>query len=436
MAVSPIPTTSTSDADAPDSPITRTAWYVLFILLLINVTNYIDRSMISIVLEPVKQEFGLTDSQLGTLSGLAHAAAYAVFGVPLGMLVDRVNRARLLAAILLVWSGMTALASQVTSYLGLLLTRAAVGGAESGGVPTSLSLISDYFPSRRRATAIGIFFAAGPIGFAVSFAIGGYLVAHFGWRMAFLAAGVPGILLAIILWLTVRDPRAGGAQSATQAPAEPAASLSETVRTLMRKLPLWATVAGMVLSALTQNAFWGWIASFLIRVHEMPVQNVGFVIALTAGGAGLIGGLFGGALSDRVSRGSSRRAGYFIAILHLLLLPAALLTLLPTSMVLVFVGMAIWVLLLPMYLGPAYGICIGLTETRMRGTMLSFIQTFSNLLGAGLGPFAIGALSDVYGGEQSLRYAMLSVAAINVVTAFLFWFAARSISEPKPAAAG
>jgi len=399
------------------------AWYGLAVLILVCITNYIDRSMVSIVLEPVRQEFGLSDSQLGTLSGLAHAAAYALFGIPIGMLVDRLHRVRLLAFLLFVWSAMTALASQMVSYAGLLLTRAAVGGAESGCVPASISLISDLFPARRRATAIGLFFTAGPVGFAISFAAGGYLVANFGWRMAFLAAGIPGFILAILL-LSVREPR-----SSRPAPVDrrndAAPPLKDAVVALARNFPLCAAVSGMVLSALTTSAFWSWIASFLIRVHEMPLQNVGLLIALTASGSGLLGGLLGGVLSDRFSGGSSRKSGYFIAILHLLILPAALVTLTAGHAVLLFSALALWQLLMPMYLGPAYGLCVGLTEPRMRGTILSFIQLFSNLLGAGLGPFLVGVLSDIYGGAASLRYALLTVAAFNAIAALLYWTAAR-----------
>jgi predicted MFS family arabinose efflux permease len=423
---------SLAEPNSSERPISWEAWYVLVLLLLINTTNYIDRSMISIVLEPVKAEFGLSDSQLGTLSGFAHAAAYALFGVPLGMLADRVNRTRLLAAILFAWSAMTALASQVTSYLGLLLTRAAVGGAESGGVPASLSLISDYFPPRRRGMVIGIFFAASPVGFAISFGVGGYLVAHYGWRLAFLAAGIPGVVLALVLWLTVRDPRAARSGAAVRAQQSPAPPLSVTIRTLIRHSPLCTAVAGMVVSAIIQNAFWAWIASFLVRVHSMPIQNVGFMLALTAGITGLAGGVLGGFLSDRISRGSSHRAGYFIAAIHLLILPAAMVTLLTDNQVLLFAAMAVWMLLLPMYVGPVYALCIGLTETRMRGTMLSFIQMFSNLIGGGLGALTIGALSDLFGTDQSLRYAMLSVAAFNVVAACLYGFAARNIPRNNP----
>lgn len=409
-----------------------TAWYVLFVLVLICITNYIDRNIMSIVLPAVKGEFDLSDSQLGALGGLIHAVAYTAMVVPLGLLVDRMNRVRLLAAVLFIWSGMTALTSQVTSYLGLVLTRAGVGVAEAGGIPVSVSLISDYFSSRRRATAIGIFFASGPIGFAISFGVGGYLVEQYGWRLAFLAASIPGFVLVALLWFTVRETRAprwrppAGSAAASK---ETAPTLLEAVRVSMCNKPLCATVAGLVLTALTLSAFWVWIFSFLTRIHGMSLASAGLLIAFAAGLTGAIGGPLGGYLSDRWSSGSPRKAGRFVALVQLIILPFAFLTLTTDNLVLLFAGMAVWQLLMPMYLGPGYGVCVGLVEPRMRGTVLSFIQGFSNLVGFGLGPFLVGLLSDAIGGDDSLQLAMVLITGINLIAALMYWMGARTAPE-------
>ncbi|WP_157889086.1 MFS transporter [Herminiimonas arsenitoxidans] len=185
------------------------SWYALSILTMIYSCHFLDRTMISIIVEPVRAEFHLHDSQIGLLTGLAYGATFAIAGIPIGLLIDRVNRIKLLAILVTIWSGMTILSGIANSYIHLLLARMGVGASEAGGSPASLSLISDLFPPSKRSTAVGYFFLSNAIGATLSIIIGGFVTAQYGWRTAMLLAGIPGIILAAVLILTVRNPKRG-----------------------------------------------------------------------------------------------------------------------------------------------------------------------------------------------------------------------------------
>ncbi|MEA3132564.1 MAG: hypothetical protein QOG17_410, partial [Gammaproteobacteria bacterium] len=206
---------------APDRA-ARGAWYALTIMLLVYSCHFLDRAVLSLVAEPVRKEFGLSDSQLGMLNGFAFGLMFAVAGIPIGLLVDRINRSRLLACMVFLWSSATALCGLAQSYLALLTGRMAVGAAEAGGAPTSLSLMSDYFPPRLRSTAVGFYYLGNAVGGLMIFLVGSRVAAQYGWRAALLVAAVPGIALAVVAFATLREPVRGGTETrAGSASSEP-----------------------------------------------------------------------------------------------------------------------------------------------------------------------------------------------------------------------
>jgi MFS family permease len=207
--------------------------YTLFILMLTYSCNVMDRNILTMVLEPIRHEFALSDTQLGLLSGLSFAIFYAVAGLPLGLAADRLNRRNLIFVCLTLWSGMTALCGMAGSFVQLLVARIGVGVGEAGGGPPAMAMISDLFSAKRRATAISAFYLASPLGSLVSFAGGGWLAQHYGWRTAFYAAGVPGLILAAVLILTVREPPRG--LSDVKSEATPAAAHKPSLRRLGRR---------------------------------------------------------------------------------------------------------------------------------------------------------------------------------------------------------
>src|SRR5690606_9272996 len=191
---------------ASATPVAKGAWYTLIVLTLVYVSNSIDRTVMSILIEPVKAEFQLSDSQLGVLTGLAFGLTYALAGLPMGWLIDRVNRTKLLAAVVAIWSVCTSICGFAQSYPALVMARLAVGASESAAAPTAMSMIADLFPKERRSTAMGIFWTSTAFGTARSLLLGGVIAAIYGWRAAFFVAGVPGLILAVLIFLTVREP--------------------------------------------------------------------------------------------------------------------------------------------------------------------------------------------------------------------------------------
>ena len=191
----------------PEPAASRYSWYVVTVLLAVYMVHHLDRMIITLLLEPIGRDFDLSDSQLGLLAGLAYAVPFAIAGLPLGMLVDRVNRVRLLTVLVTVWSGLTTLAAFATGFWTLLLARVGVAAAEAGGTPTNVSIISDQIPAARRSTALGVYYMGAALGTIIGFSLAGTIAAEYGWRAGFLVAGLPGLLLGLVLSRTVRIER-------------------------------------------------------------------------------------------------------------------------------------------------------------------------------------------------------------------------------------
>ncbi len=274
----------------------RSAWYALAILTLIYTLHSVDRSVMSIVIEPIKSEFRLDDSQMGVLTGLAFGLTYAIAGLPLGYLIDRINRRKLLSVLVAVWSGCTALCGLAQSYGALVTARLAVGLTEAGGAPTALSMIGDLFPPRRHSTAIAIFWASTALGTATSFILGSIIVVHHGWRAAFLIAGIPGLAIAALLFFTVPEPK----RECTQGEGTAAPALRETLRYVLRQ-PLFVHVfLAMTLNSMMLSGVLVWQASFLIRIHHLSLTQAGLLAGVAAGIFGGLGSLIGGPIGDHV----------------------------------------------------------------------------------------------------------------------------------------
>ncbi|MGI4984884.1 MAG: spinster family MFS transporter [Janthinobacterium lividum] len=408
-------------------------WYALVILTLIYACHFLDRMMVSIIVEPVRHEFHLTDSQIGLLTGLAYGVTFALAGIPLGLMIDRLNRVRLLAVLVAIWSGMTALSSVAQNFVQLLIARMGVGASEAGGSPTSLSLISDLFPPSKRSTAVGCFFLSNAVGAILAIFIGGFVAAKYGWRSAMLLAGVPGLILAVTLILTVREPRRGGTDAARAAdapPVPPAPGLFEVVRRIGKERAMLHLFGGISLASAGVATIGAWLPAFVMRFHGLNIKEAGLAVALASGFFGAFGSVIGGLMTDRLARTQARRrmdvsmavciGAALLAILGLMLpgSRSAVLALCVTQMVAFVVFPA------------AFGAMLGLAAPHMRGTTSASMQICVNLVGYGFGPALVGVLSDRFGGDQSLRYAMMTVTSLCFPWAALhFWLAARAFAR-------
>lgn len=409
---------TSNDVSGPKNGQNR--WYTLFILTAIFSIHYLDRTVMSVIIEPIKQEFGLSDTAMGILAGLAHSSALSVMVLPMGVLADRRNRVRLVSACVIVWSALTGLSALANSYMALLLMRIGVGAAEAGGTPGSASIISDIFSRRELPTAMGIYYTAAAIGTGLIFLIGGYVAQHYGWRAVFLVAGVPGIIFGLLLLFTVREPARTGNPS-----GEPA-KLSEAVRELgTNRTLMWITITGAAAS-ISQAAVWTWMASFLIRQHQLSLAMAGLTVAIAAGAGKGFGSLISGPLARLLARDQPRELWRSPSLLLSLSVPTAwAMVTVPDIRAAIALTMILSIML-GSWMGQAPGILMAGAPPRLRGTSMSLYHLACNLIGVGGGPLLAGLISDVTG---ELGSAIAWSLSFNLIAALGFYLAARSLAD-------
>jgi predicted MFS family arabinose efflux permease len=397
------------------SIIPRSSWYALALLFLVNMFGYADRMALSMLQEQIKAELHTTDQQMGLLLGLAFALFYSVLGIPLARLADRVSRPKLLAACLVAWSVMTAVSGLSRNFTQLFIARMGVGVGEAGCVPPAHSLIGELFPRDKRALGVGIFQSGAVLGLSAGMLVIGILGEHFGWRVAFQVVGLAGLPLALLLLLTVRDPRSAQVVEETRESARQALS-ALLGRRAFRHLLLAYSIGSICSFGIIQ-----WVPSFLMRSFGMSMVEVGAWAGLASLISSVSGLLLGGVLVAWLVKRDARWELWLPAITMGASVPMfVLMCLSPMA------WMAIAMKMLANFLG-AVGSGVALAtiqsfaEPHRRATAVSLVLFMSALLGQGLGPFLIGTLSDMLAptfGRESLRYALLiscSMLAWSVV---------------------
>ena len=394
---------------------------ILALLLLAYIFNFLDRQILGILLEPIKADLQLTDSELGILTGPAFALVYSLFGIPLAMLADRTSRATVITAALAVWSGFTALCGAAASFWQLFFCRLGVGLGEAGGVAPSYALIADYFPPERRARSLAIFSLGVPIGLGTGAIFGSWIASAFDWRTAFLVMGLGGLALAPVFRYVVRDrqrPQGGAAPSVR--------ALTATFAVLGRKPSFWLMAFGASLSSLCGYGLATWVASILIRSFGMSLAGAGQFLGSLLMIGGTIGVFMGGWLADRMGRRDRRWYAWLPAIAWLLTAPLYAAGLTSDGLTLVWALLLIPNALNILWLGPVTTAVQHLVEPPMRATASGAFLLINNLVGLGAGPLLIGAISDALRetyGADSLRIAALAVLAFYLVAAALLYIA-------------
>ena len=415
-------------------------WYVLGVLTLGYTFNFIDRQVMTILLEPIKAEFGATDTQMGLLTGLAFALFYATLGVPMARLADRWSRRNVLAISMTVWSGMTALCATASSFGQLALYRIGVGVGEAGGTPPSQSLLADYFPPQQRSLAQGVLASGTNIAVLVGLFGGALLADAYGWRNVFWIFGLPGIALAVLIRLTVREPEREREHIAEDS------SIWAAIRQISA-LPAFPAIAlGVGMTAVAGYGLGVWSPSFMIRVHGLTLVEAGLYLGLIGVFGGILGTLLSAVLVDRLAQHDARwqlrlpMMGVLISIptqALFLMWPAEHIwmlgdTVFPVALVFMFFS----AIFASFWIAPSYAAVQNLVPAHWRTQAAALLLFILNLLGMGLGPLVVGWLSDVYGdlGEVSIRYALLSSLAFCAVGAVAFARAgkpyARAIEGP------
>ncbi|MEQ8860238.1 MAG: MFS transporter [Pseudomonadales bacterium] len=404
--------------------------YALGVLVVVYTFNFIDRQILSILIEPIKADLGLSDGQLGLLAGFAFAAFYATLGVPIARYADRSNRRNLIALALAIWSGMTALSGMAQNFWHLLAARIGVGVGEAGCSPPAHSMLADYFPANKRSTALGIYSLGIPVGIMFGFFAGGWINEFFGWRNAFFVVGVPGLMLAILVRFTVREPTRGMSEGRTITGAQP--SVLETFRYLWRKRSFRHLAFGGALTAFVGYSVVSWVPAFLIRSHGMGTGEVGTYLGLILGIPGGIGIAYGGYLADYFGARDARWFLWIVAVALIAGLPFGIGVYLVASPYL-----ALALLVLPVALGNFYQATTfaqtqGLVTLRMRSVAAAVLLFILNIIGLGLGPSVTGFLSDQLRpqfGEESLRWALLMVGLVNIWAAYHYYVAGKYLKE-------
>lgn len=432
MIQSQRPSNADDHAPLPSGTVTPRSYYVLFILALVYLFSSIDRTLISVLAEPIKREFGLSDGQLGLLTGLAFAISYSLAGIPLGLLVDRWNRTRLLAGLVSAWSLLTFLSGLANSALTLALARIGVGASEAGASPTSMSLITDYFPAQRRGVALSLFYMSTPISVGITFALGGWLASHFGWRTAYLMAGGPGLLLALLIILTIREPVRGRLDPIKADEARQRYRFGEAIKTLVRIRPLLFILLAGVAVVAAQAGIGAFTSPFLIRTHGLSVESAGYAIGAIKGPTGIIGILIGGVLADRLARRSKTAGLTGVALAMLAAGPFVAAAMLLESWPLVLVCIGAFNFLNYLYYGATFAAYMSLAPVHMRGALAGTLAVAMTLGGYGLGPPFVGFVSDALGGlgvVEPLRWALMTSGGFFVLGGLLFILATRAITR-------
>ena len=397
--------------------------YVLGVLVVVYVFNFIDRQILAILAPAIKDELLLSDTQIGALSGVAFGIFYATLGIPIARLADRYSRVSIISICLSIWSLMTAFSGLATNFVQLLIARIGVGIGEAGGSPPSHSLLADYFAPGKRATALGIYALGVPIGILFGNLAGGWIGEIFGWRQAFFLVGLPGIVLAIILKLTVKEPPRGYSEE------KPADTTTVPFRTVVKTMWGFKSFKYIALGAGTQ-AFVGygaiaWMPSFLVRAHDLSIGEVGTALGLIIGFFGGIGTLLSGVIGDKLGAKSVKYYMLVPAYGFLIAVPAGAAVFLVDDLYLVLAIYTIPAFLVNLYTGPTFAMTQSLAPLAMRAAASALLLFIINIIGLVFGPTTVGIISDLLQSSmqmndvESLQMALL---ACNFVYLFSFYY--------------
>jgi MFS family permease len=408
------------------APATSAAYrnYVLFILVLVNTVNFVDRTAISVLAPAIQAEFQVSNTLLGLVMGIAFTAFYATLGFPIARMLDRRRRNSLLALVVAIWSGMTALCGAATNFAMLFLFRIGVGIGEAGAGPASHSLIGDYFRKIQRPVAMGFFSLGVPLGIFLGIYLGGMLVAELGWRLTFVVLGLPGVVLALLVLLTVREPVRGGMddpQDLALMRAGDDIPLGEGIRRLWESPTFRIMSFSAAPSALCGYGMNLWMPQFLVRVHELSPAEYSLPLGAAMGVGGGLGAMFGGIITARAAV-RNPRAFLTLPALNMAIFAGALLLAVWTAS-LTMLYSAIFVAAFTQFylMGPFFAMVQRLAPLRGRAVATAFFFFILATVGIGLGPLYVGAMNDLfrsaYGDAEGLRLALMTLPVISLAAA-------------------
>lgn len=401
--------------------------YLLIILTIVAVFNFLDRYVLAMLLEPIKQDLQLSDSQLGLLTGFAFALFYAIAGIPIARWADHGNRNIVVSFTAALWSTMLILCGLVWNFTQLLAVRVGVAVGEAGCLPAGHSLIADYFNQSERPRAMATYWLCSPIATIIGFLGSGWLLGLIGWRMIFIGLGITGVLVAILAKLTIREPRLIKAK--TQISVDQP-SLSFVLCTLWQQHTFRYLLIAFCMTYFFNMGIFQWMPTFFIRSHSMPTQELGVWLAFTWGICSLFGTYLGGILASRYAPEREDLQMRAMACIFLLYGPCSIMVYLVSNTKHAIVFMAIIGFIGSLVNGPLFAAIQSLVNGRMRSVAMALLFLFANLIGFGLGPLTVGVFSDLMAqkfGQDSLRYALILLSPGYFLVALFLWKAASTI---------
>lgn len=444
MAIaSPPPATPVTEPLAPSA-----RRYAIGMLLVIYIFNFLDRQIVNILAEPIKLELGLADWQLGMLTGLAFAAFYTVLGIPIARYAEKADRVKIISVAVAVWSAFTIACGLAANFTQLLLARIGVGVGEAGCSPPAHSLITDYTPKEQRASALAFYSMGIPLGSLAGMALGGLIADAWGWRAAFFVAGAPGIILAIVTFLTLPEPRRGLEKKIVPVKGP---GFAEALAELRSKKSFWWISGGAALSAMVGYGHIAFYGSFYLRNHgegltamaasvnELigvsfgPIGFLGTALGLIIGVCGALGTYLGGVLADRAAR--KNVAGYATvpAIAGLVTVIPFIAAMLVDNVALSFLILALPIFAGAIWYGPVFASAQSLVHPRTRATAAAVLLFIINLVGLGLGPLLVGSFSDIFaqtmGAAEGIRWSMVTFGGVGGIASIAFFLAARTLKD-------
>ena len=419
-------------------------WYVLAILVLVYTTNIADRFVLSILIEPIRAEFGVSDTALGLLGGFAFVVFYTLMGLPIARLADRGNRRNIIALSVGIYSIMTALCGAAQGFFHLLLARIGVGVGEAGSSPPSHSLIADLFHISERTFALAVLSLGASIGLTLGFSGGGWIAEHYGWRSAFFAMAIPGMIVAVLVRLTVSEPeqRIGETVMGEDTKGYNMPGLADTLKFIAsQKAYVHVVFGGALLNAYLMGMTI-FLPAVLVRSHGFSVSEAGHILGWVLGISGSLGLIVGGYLTDYLGRRDFRWHPWLTAWVTIITLPGSVGLLLLNKGILFYVCVVMFGIANSMFLGPLFAMAQNLVAPRMRALAAALLLFIINIIGAGLGPQIVGIFSDLLRafsalGEDSLRYALLlGIVVTGPWSVYHYFRGARTIQEDYARAAG
>ena len=412
-----------------DTPAYR--WYVLLLLTAVYALNIADRFSISTVLEPIRKEMGLTDRGIAILSGGALGLFYVTVGIAVAALADRLNRRNILALSLAIWSGITALCGVTQNYWQLLLARFGVGIGEAGGTPPSTSMLADLFPPARRPMALTVFALGACLGAWLGSSVAGAAAEFAGWRAAFLVLGIPGVIVAGIVWLTVREPRRG--QLDGHAATEPSAFRATVQYVWGQRSAVHLLVGGSVATFWSWGLMW-WTPAFLQRSHHLSVGQAGALLGPMHLWAGAGGTVLAALLMGLPRARDPRYVTRLLALVTALSTVPSLLVYWVNSTQAANLWLWIFVPSVYFYIGPILGLLQNVVPANMRATTCALLLFTANIANLILAPVLVGWLSDwfatsFHAGTDSLRWALLGLGVSGFWAAWHLWISGRTIAQ-------